>query len=185
MSKRDSLTANLPGREDMAEDMDTQESYLGHVETAASSLPMAHHFPTNFPSATPPALTSASSTVHHAPRDLPYLAATSETLHPREHRAQTVHTIKFQRMVPGSWPPELKVEETDHSGFSKLKTLEHNFYGIVGHIDQQVDGWRTAQHLANYWRDYFGVDREGDAFPSSVTTPLGHLCLPQHGRRCM
>ena len=46
------------------------------------------------------------------------------------------------------------------------KLWKKHFYGIVGHFGPQIDGWQTAQNLANYWRDHFGVPREGETFPN-------------------
>ena len=64
------------------------------------------------------------------PRDLPFIMGNQPPLQPTERRTQTVHTIKFQRIRHGNAPTELKIEETDVEGFSKIKTLEHYFFGI-------------------------------------------------------
>ena len=60
-------------------------------------------------------------------------------------------------MEHGSYETDLKIEETDNLGYSTIKTLETHFYGIVGHLGPQIDGWQTAQYLAYYWRDHFGA----------------------------
>ena len=87
-------------------------------------------------------------------------------LHARESRSQTVHTIKFQSWIHGTLPSELKIEETDVTGFTRVESWEHHFYGIFNHGDYNATSWQNAQYMANYWRQFFNVETEGDSFPS-------------------
>ena len=145
MSKRDSIVAQLPRLEDMAEEMQIEARHT-YAETERCQP------------------TQCRVDVH-IPRDLPYMMGHQSVLHPRECRTQTVHTIKFQRIGHGDAPSELKVEETDVEGFVRYKSLEHNVFGILNHGDYHATPWQNSTYPANYWRKFFEVDTEGATFP--------------------
>ena len=102
-----------------------------------------------------------------------------------EYRTQTVHTIKFQRMEHGTWPSELKIEETDNVGSSKLKTLEHHSYGIVRHLGLKSMGGAQPNILPITVMITLGSLVKVIPFPSMVPTRnlpqlgLGRGCLLQ------
>ena len=176
MSKRDSLTAGLPGRYDMAEEMDTLEgSYSGNLRENPQFLTPV--IPTA--STTGPLEPSSS---HHAPRDPPYMGTAPRPLHLNEYRTRTVHTVKFQKVEHGSHEAKLKIEETDEFGYySKYEysTLKHHVFGIVGHLSNQIDGWQVSEQLSNYWRDHFGIPRR-DKGKHSHHMPIND---PKHQQR--
>ena len=78
-----------------------------------------------------------------------------------------VHTIKFQRVLYGSSPSELKIEETDVSGFTRHKTLEHHFYWIFNHGDYNATPWQNSQYMANYTSKW---TPKGKPFPTTPST---------------
>ena len=39
-----------------------------------------------------------------------------------------------ERIEHGDRQPELKIEEADLGGYSRVRSLEQNFYGTVGHL---------------------------------------------------
>ena len=86
MSKRDSHTANLPGRYEMAEDMEIQDSYVGSSATPTSILTLGPQHYTNFPPALSNPLASASPSTPQEPCALPHLGTTFRPLHPLEFR---------------------------------------------------------------------------------------------------
>ena len=116
----------------------------GFSTSPASILTPGRQHPTTLPSALPNPLASGSPSTPHEPRDLPHLGTTFRPLHPAECGTRTVHTIKFQRVEHGSYETELKIEETDSLGYSKVRSLERYFYGIVGHL---INGSQATQHL--------------------------------------
>ena len=44
------------------------------------------------------------------------------------------------------------------AGFSKIKTLEHYFFGILNHCSSYYYSWRNSVYMANYWRRFFNID---------------------------
>ena len=151
-----SLLTYLPSLEVMAEEMQVDERHLPSGAAAPSPPP-------TYASVTPMPGGPSSSTSHgHQPqadhRDLPFIMGDQPLLRPAERRTQTVHTVKFQRIRHGNAPTELKVEETCVNGFSKIKTLEHYFYGILNHWQSY---WNSV-YMANYWRRFFNVDEIPD-----------------------
>lgn len=207
MSKRDSVAAHLPSLSLMAEEMQIDLRH-GPSGAAASSTPPAYAMAT-------PTLPGPSSSTGYGippqadPRDLPFIMGSQPPLQPMERRTQTVHTIKFQRIRHGNAPTELKIEETDVSGFSKIKTLEHYFFGILNHCSSFWYSWRNSVWMANYWRRFFNVDEipeddpahddhddpempdDSSAAPdhaappsepglASYTATHGHLPIPRH-----
>ena len=206
MSKRDSVAAHLPSLASMAEEMQLDTRH-GPSGATASTTPPAYGVEI-------PMLPGPSSSSGHGsqplvdPRDLPVIMGNQIPLQPAERRVQTVHTIKFQRVRYGNAPTELKIEETDVSGFSKIKTLEHYFFGIFNHCSSFWYSWSNSVWMANYWRRFFNVDEapedqqahddydnpgmpdvtsaapDHEAPPASgqgsYTATHGHLPIPRH-----
>ena len=162
MSKRDSIVAQLPRLEDMAEEMqiEARHTYAETERCQPTQCRVDVHIP-------PDLMTRLPSHTMEQPHqsNLPYMMGHQSVLHPRECRTQTVHTIKFQRIGHGDAPSELKVEETDVEGFVRYKSLEHNFFGILNHGDYHATPWQNSTYPANYWRKFFEVDTEGATFP--------------------
>ena len=114
----DSLTANLPSPRDlrMASEQETDVPMtlitgLTHTETpseyVSSSVPI------------PMPLSSSSS--------LPNFQ-THTPLQPTQWRQRILHTHALKIFEYGSRPTELAVEETESSGHSRARSLEHFFY---------------------------------------------------------
>ena len=156
MSKRDSVTAHLPDLAIMAEEMQVDSRHAPSASTTPAPPPA---YAMETPTLPGPSSSSGLSHQHHIdPRDLPFIMGDQPPLQPTERRTQTVHTIKFQRIRHGSAPAELKIEETDVAGFSKIKTLEHYFFGILNHCSSYYYSWRNSVYMANYWRRFFNID---------------------------
>ena len=156
MSKRDSIAAHLPRLAVMAEEKQVDERHWpsgAAAPTCASETPMPRE---------PSSSTSHGHQTQADPRDLPFIMGDQPLLRPAERRTQTVHTVKFQRIRHGNAPTELKVEETCVNGFSKIKTLEHYFYGILNHWHSYWNSWQNSVYMANYWRRFFNVDEIPD-----------------------
>ena len=158
MTKRDSITANLPSPRDlrMASEHETDVPMtlvtgLDRTETASGYTSQSVPIPMLLSSSS-----SAPNLETHAP------------LQPTQWRQRIVHTRTFKIYEYGNGPAELVVEEVDSSAHSHGRPLEYFFNGIVGHVrDQhgkQVDGWHQAAQLANYWRRHFGLPEDSHPY---------------------
>ena len=60
------------------------------------------------------------------------------------------------------------MEETDARGYTKPKSLEFFFNGIIGHLRDRwgntLENDRLCSQLANYWRHWFGAPTIGPVF---------------------
>ena len=179
MSKRDSVAAHLPSLSLMAEEMQIDLRH-GPSDAAASSDPPAYAMAT-------PTLPGPSSSTGYGippqadPRDLPFIMGSQPPLQPMERRTQTVHTIKFQRIRHGDAPTELKIEETDVAGFSKIKTLEHHFFGILSHCSTYSNGetrcgWPTTGVASSMWMKSMMNSRAQRTIPILRHLLIGHQC---------
>ena len=74
--------------------------------------------------------------------------------------------MKHQLVEHGSYGPDLKIEETGDLGYLTIRSLERHFFGVFGHLGGRIDGWQAGEQLANYWRDLFGIRRQGETFPA-------------------
>ena len=166
MTKRDSEIAELPSprvlrmeSQDVEMPMATVNSYTSSTQTSPVPLPntnssSSHEFP-------------GSLQDSHRSRQLP------TTLQPGEYRQRIGHTTIF-KIFEQADQKYLQVEKIDSEGYSKKKTMEHYFFGIIGHIrdaqGQPLDSWEMCQKLANYWRTWFGLP----------THPLAHMTFQIH-----
>ena len=183
MSKRDSISAHLPDLTTMAEEMQVDSRHGPSASTTSAPPPT---YAMDNPML--PGPSSSSGPGHQAqidPRDRPFMMGNQPPLQPAERRTQTVHTIKFQRICYGSAPSELKIEETDVTGYSKIKTLEHYFFGILNHCSSFRYSWRNSVYMANYWRRFFSIDEvpeeeqdQGDNTDQDVQD--AHWAQPHH-----
>ena len=102
----------------------------------------------------------------HSPLVLPHHTSTLTSLQPTQWHQRLVHTHTFKVYEYGNRTSELVVEEAS-SGHSRGRSLEHFFYGIVGHVRDRhglrVDGWHQSAQLANYRRRHF--DAPEDSHP--------------------
>ena len=94
------------------------------------------------------------------------------TLQLGEYRQKNVHTTIFKIFEYGDGPAQLHIEEIDANGYTKKKTLETYFFGIIGHLrDSQGEPLNTrelCQQLANYWREWFGIHAQSAVFPDYI-----------------
>ena len=112
-----------------------------------------------------------------APRTLSHLATIHrfhhfQYIHHGPPRQRVGHSILFkvlEQILPsGHRSTSVLVEETDAQGYTKPKSLEFFFNGIIGHLR---DRWGYALvtttlccQLANYWRSWFGAPTIGPVF---------------------
>ena len=172
MTKRDSDTANLPSPRQLR-----MESFDVEMPVVAAN---------SYTTATPPAhdpLYSSQAASSHAPPVHPHdhtrPLQLPHALQPGEYRQRIGHTMVF-KIVQESNSRYVTVEETDSEGYTKRKTLEKYFFGIIGHLrdrhGQRLDSWTLCAQLANYWREWFNVPTEGATFepyeePSPPSAP--------------
>ena len=169
MSKRDSVTAHLPDLTIMAEEMQVDSRHGPSASTTPAPLPT---YGMENPMLPGPSSSSGQGHLSQIdPRDRPFIMGDQPPLQPAERRTQTVHTIKFQRIRHGDAPAELKIEETDVTGYSKIKSLEHYFFGILNHCSSFYYSWRNSVYMANYWRRFFNIDEIPDEFADEQQDP--------------
>ena len=95
----------------------------------------------------------------------PWHTSHDHQLHSVLHQNQRVlHTQVFKEVTVGQGAiqqRQLMVTETDNAGTERLRRPEFFFHGIVGHVKDRwglnIDGWKEASKLANYWRRYFDI----------------------------
>ena len=172
MTKRDSQIADLPSPRvlRMAShdiDMSTAAPHSYTAPTDATPGPDSHpqaSSPNTLPSRNhtqiPPL--SIPNVIHHGP--------------PRQRVGHSIFFKVLEQILPSSHrSTSVLVEETDAQGYTKPKSLEFFFNGIIGHLR---DRWGYAlvtttlcSQLANYWRSWFGAPTIGPVF-ETYTEPL-------------
>ena len=150
MSKRDSRIAQLPSTEDMADDMQVDARHTHGSACVSPYGPSPHPMsPFTAPNSAHPHSLSASSLAHPIPdATAPNSGPGQPIVRPWITRAQTVHTVRFQRIQSGDFPVELKIEETDETGNIRYRTLDYYFWGILNHADPNATSWHNARCLA-------------------------------------
>ena len=138
MTKRDSNTADLPSPRHLRK------------------MPMV--VVNSYTTPTPPTYDPRD---HSRPLQLPH------ALQPGKYRQRIGHTT-VSKIVQEAQSRYVTVEETDSEGYTKRKSLEKYFSGIIGHLrdrhGQRLDSWTLCAQLANYWRTWFNVPTEGATF---------------------
>ena len=163
MTKRGSHFAELPTPRTLrmeAHDIDMPAAGRHSYVAPATPGPDSH----------PQASSSTTPNVHNHPL-IPPLSLPTNTFQ-GQPRQRVVHSIRFKvlerPLTIGGFSREVLVEETDLQGYTKSKSLEFFFNGIIGHLRDRggntFNNDRLCSQLANYWRHWFGAPTLGAVF---------------------
>ena len=163
MTKRDSHFAELPTPRSLhMESQDIDMPAAGPHSYIAPAIPG--------PDSHPQATSSTTPSVNSPPQ-IPPLSLSTVTFQ-GQPRQRVGHSILFkileQPLPTGGYSRQVLVEETDARGYTKPKSLEFFFNGIIGHLRDRwgyaLDNDRLCSQLANYWRHWFGAPTIGPVF---------------------
>ena len=163
MTKRDSHFAELPTPRSLCmESQDIDMPAAGPHCYIAPAIPG--------PDSHPQATSSTTPSVNNPPQ-IPPLSLPTVTFQ-GQPRQRVGHSILFkileQPLPTGGYSRQVLVEETDARGYTKPKSLEFFFNGIIGHLRDRwgyaLDNDRLCSQLANYWRHWFGAPTTGPVF---------------------
>ena len=163
MTKRDSHFAELlTPRSLRMESQDIDMPAAGPHSYIAPAIPG--------PDSHPQATSSTTPSVNNPPL-IPPLSLPTVTFQ-GQPRQRVVHSILFkvleQPLPTGGYSRQVLVEETDARGYTKPKSLEFFFNGIIGHLRDRwgntLENDRLCSQLANYWRHWFGAPTIGPVF---------------------